>query len=243
MRFAEGHTNVLKSYGIKKVTSSNTEWFNDPGVYVIMVESLTGDEIYGGARLHVKGAEYMLPIEEAIGELDAKIFDLIGKHKENKTGELCGLWNTKGMSGSGLSIILIRVGIAKAGIYLAEKLNLKSLHTLAAPWTLKMVESVGFKKEENIGDKGTFPYPRPDLLATVFVIKDVSTLKSADQKERKNILDLRNNPKQTKLEDGPKGQIEVEYDLLTAPSISRISKKPLDRTGKINSTLKVKQYF
>ncbi|MBI2281420.1 MAG: hypothetical protein HYU68_12145, partial [Bacteroidetes bacterium] len=38
-RFAKEHENVLLSYGIKKVTSSSTNWFYDPDVFIVMVES------------------------------------------------------------------------------------------------------------------------------------------------------------------------------------------------------------
>jgi len=214
VRFAEGHANVLKSYGIKKVTSSGTLWFDDPGVYVIMVESLSGDDIYGGARLHVKNEKHLLPIEEALGKLDARIFDLIKWEKEHKTGEICGLWNTKGMSGSGLSIILTRVGVAEAGILFAKDLELRSIYILCAPWTVSMAKNTGFEIEKSIGNEGTFVYPRPDLLATVLTVKDIDTLKNAQVEERKHILDLRENPKQIKIENGPKGEIEVEYDLV-----------------------------
>lgn len=213
-RFNDGHTNVLESYGIKKVTSANTSWFDDEDVFVIMVESLSGDEIYGGARLHLKNKNFSLPIEEAIGEIDPNIYKLIGKYKENKTGELCGLWNSRMMSGSGLSVLLTRVGVAKAGILIANKLELESVYILCAPWTVKMVSNTGFKVEEAIGNKGTFAYPTPSLIATLLVVKDLQTLEFAKLEERKNILDLRMNPKQRKLELSPKGPIEVEYDLI-----------------------------
>lgn len=213
-KFAQGHADVLASYGIKKVTSANTEWFNDSGVYIIMVESPSGHKIYGGARLHLKNKNFLLPIEKAVGNLDSKIFNLIDQYGENRTGELCGLWNTKGMSGTGLSVLLTRVGVAEAGIFMAQKLELESVYILCAPWTVEMVKNVGFNVEESIGKKGTFIYPRPDLLATALVVKDLKTLKGAEDLERQNIFDLRTQPKQIKSEHGPKGKIEVEYDLL-----------------------------
>ena len=37
-KFAEGHANVLKDYGVTKVTSARTDWFFNPGVYVVLVE-------------------------------------------------------------------------------------------------------------------------------------------------------------------------------------------------------------
>lgn len=218
-RFSQGHSDVLKSYGIKKVTSANTNWFNDPKVYLIMVESYTGEKTFGGARLHLKNKDYKLPLEEALGELDPNIYKLISDNKSYKTGELCGLWNTKLMSGSGLSVILIRSGVAKAGMLILKRFNLKSLYTLSAPWTIGMVKEIGFTIEHDMGKDGTFEYPNSDLIATVLVLKDINTLKNAKLIERNSIVNLRDNPVQIKDENGPKGIIEVEYDLVTISEV------------------------
>lgn len=213
-RFAKGHADVLLSYGIKQVTSSSNDWFTDPCVYVIIVESSNGEETYGGARLHIKNNNIKLPIELALEKLDAKISQLINSTLSFKTGELCGLWNKKDMSGSGLSAMLIRTGVAKAGIFIGEKYKLQSLYTLSAPWTKHMVEKIGFTMEESIGNKGTFEYPRPDLIATILVLKDIKTLEKALPDEKNNILGLREHPIQKRKENSPMGTIEVEYDLI-----------------------------
>lgn len=212
-RFAKEHENVLLNYGIKKVTSSSTNWFYDPDVFIVMVESSSGEHLFGGARLHLKNAAFQLPLESAISELDPHIHNLINSNVAYKTGELCGLWNTKDMSGNGLSAILIRTGVAKAGIFIAEKYNLKSLYTLSAPWTINMVKKIGFTVEESVGNKGEFAYPKPDLIATVLVLNDIYTLKNAIPQEKKDIFNLRENPIQKRTENGPKGTIEIEYNL------------------------------
>lgn len=213
-RFAKGHEDVLLSYGIKKVTSSSTDWFTDPYVYLIMVESNCGKNIYGGARLHLKNKNFKLPIESALENIDPNISKLINAELSLKTGELCGLWNTKDMSGSGLSAMLIRTGVAKAGIFIAEKYQLQSLYTLSAPWTKHMVINIGFEVEKSIGNEGTFEYPRPDLIATLLALKDVENLKKALPNEKDSILGLRENPIQKRTENSPIGIIEVEYDLV-----------------------------
>ncbi len=218
-RFARGHENVLLDYGIKKVTSSGTSWFNDPDVFIVMVESVSGKELYGGARLHIKNKEHLLPIENAISKMDKRIHDLINPELAFKTGELCGLWNTKNISGNGLSAMLVRTGVAKAGIFIAEKYNLRSLYTLSAPWTIGMVKKIGFVVEESVGNKGEFAYPKPDLIATVLVLNDILTLKNAIQEEKEDIFNLRENPVQKRVENGPKGRIEVEYDLVIKNSL------------------------
>jgi len=218
-RFHKGHAEVLKSYGIKKVTSASIEWFSDPSVYFIMVESKSGNEIYGGARFHVKNNTHKLPIEDALGKLDPKIYDLVGTGNQNKTGELCGLWNSKMMSGSGLSILLTRAVVARAGITMAGLLDLKSVYILCAPWTVQMVKNTGFRIEKSIGNEGTFIYPTPDLIATLLVVSDISTLKTAKPEDRSLIFDLRLHPRQKKLEKSSKGPIEVEYDLMLPDSM------------------------
>ncbi|MDA9563140.1 hypothetical protein N9R81_00530 [Flavobacteriales bacterium] len=220
IRFSEGHSQVLASYGIKKVTSAEKEWFGDPKTYLILVESPCGKTTYGGARLQLKSREFKLPIEKAIGSLDPMIYDLMNDNQEFKTGELCGLWNAKIMSGSGLSVLLVRSGVARAGIFVARKFNIQSLYTLSAPWTINMVKEMGFTVEESIGKNGTFEYPSPDLIATILVLKDINSLEKASIKERKNIFDLREHPVQKKTENGPKGPIEVEYELINPGSNS-----------------------
>jgi hypothetical protein len=40
------------------------------------------------------------------------------------------------------------------------------------------------------------------------------TLDNADNFDRKAIFELRENPKQTRLEKGNKGEIEIEYNLI-----------------------------
>lgn len=218
-RFAKGHADVLLSYGIKQVTSSSNDWFTDSCVYVIMVESVNGEETYGGARLHIKNNNIKLPIELALEKLDSKISQLINPILSFKTGELCGLWNKKNMSGSGLSAMLIRTGVAKAGIFIAEKYKLKSLYTLSAPWTKHMVENIGFTTEESVGNKGTFEYPRPDLVATILVLEDIKRLEKALPDEKDSIMGLRENPIQKRQENSPIGTIEVEYDLIMKTNV------------------------
>jgi len=213
-KFAEGHRQVLISYGINKVTSSNLEWISNPEVYVILVESLIDNKILGGTRIHIANESQPLPMETALGKMDQKILDMVGQYKNDGTGELCGLWTSKETSGKGISILLTEAGVAEAGIALAKQLKLKSLFVLCAPWTVGMAQNAGFSIEDSVGDKGTFPYPKPDLLATLLVIKDIDKLEAATPTGRERIYDLRNNPRQKKIENGPKGDLEIEYDLL-----------------------------
>lgn len=213
IKFAEGHRYVLESYGVRQVTSANMTWLSNPGVYVIMVESVDDNRVIGGTRIHVANNIQPLPFVEALGSTDAKIKDVVEQYAARGTGELCGLWTDRESTGQGLSILLTDAGVAEAGIALAHQLKLNSLFVLCAPWTVKMAQNAGFVIQEEVGDKGTFPYPKRDLLATLLFIPDNEKLESANPVERERIYDLRRKPRQIKMEPGPKGQLEIEYDL------------------------------
>src|SRR5215469_15484998 len=90
--FVEGHTQVLTSIGVTKVTSSKHGWTRNPAAFVIIVESLDGKRVYGGARVHVAGGSEPLPIEEATAALDPAVIDLVWNYAQHGTGEICVLW-------------------------------------------------------------------------------------------------------------------------------------------------------
>lgn len=211
--FADGQDNVLKDFGIEKVTSSNRDWINNPNVFVFLVESEDGTEVYGGSRIHKKIKGDPLPIEGAIGEMDPKIHDKVLKDEPLGTGELCGLWNARKARGTGVSQALTKASVAKAGVTIANLIGVNILWVLCAPYTVKMVEQAGFKQIKDLGDDGIFPYPLPDLPATVLRLGDADDLSSADTENKSQILDLRKTPVQSKVEIGPKGEMMINYEL------------------------------
>lgn len=212
-RFSDGHEHVLDSYKIPKIATTDTSWFKNPSVFAIIVESITGDKTYGGARIHITNHTHKLPIQKALGSLDPNIHKIVNEYEVGKVGEICALWNSKEIAGKGYSELLTRAGVAKAGIVIANLLELNSLFVLCAPWTTKLVQEVGFRVEESVGNKGTFHYPKPDLLATLFIIKDLKELKLAKPIQRNSILDLREKPKQKRVEHTKSNELWVEYDL------------------------------
>lgn len=209
--YVEGHSKVLKIYGIAMITSAKVAWFDDSDTYVILVESETGDKIYGGARIQVAAGKFPLPIEDALTKFDPNIHGFIKHHTPLGTGELCGLWNSREVAGLGIgSIYLTRVGVA-----IATQMNLSTLYALCAPATVKNSNRVGFLIDERLGDKGTFFYPKEGLVATAVLLSDVSVLSTADPDEREKIFDLRQIPVQQKFEISPRGDgLEVNYDLI-----------------------------
>ncbi len=73
LKFIEGHRRVLSIYGLEKVTTNTDAWMYNPAIFVIVVESLDGQKLYGGARVQAADGIMPLPIEEATGEMDPKV--------------------------------------------------------------------------------------------------------------------------------------------------------------------------
>lgn len=207
--FVEGHTYVLTSIGVTKVTSSKIEWMYNPAVFVIVVESLNQKKIYGGARVHVAGGTEPLPIEQATGKLDASIFNMVWDYAQHGTGEICGLWNSREIAGYGIGSIFL----TRAAVAISSQIGLTSLFALCAPYTIKMAEIVGYRIETGIGNQGTFYYPKLDLLATSMILQDVDTLNSATDDERAAIFKLRSELNVVRTEQLRKKTIIIHYEI------------------------------
>ncbi len=208
-KFADGHMQVLKIFGITMITSANTEWFTDPNTYVIVVESEDGSKTLGGARIQIAGGKFPLPIETAVCDHDSSIYEMVKQYSLKGTGEFCGLWNSREVAGLGIgSMFLGRVAVA-----ITTQLKLTTLFGLCAPATVVNSSKIGFEIETRLGNNGTFYYPKEDLLATAVLIHDCVNLPTADSFERERIFDLRNNPRQKTLETVRKKEIEINYQI------------------------------
>ena len=193
VKFSEGHRKVLQFYGVTQVTSANLDWMNDPLVYVIIAQSFSG-EVLGGARVHVFGEDNSLPIEKAVCEIDRGIHNKVKAYALNRTGEICGLWNSKEVAGMGIGTLFLM----RAGISITSQIKLGSLFALCAEHTLAISTSKGFEIEKSLGNNGTFYYPKQNLVATALLMKDPNLLSNAEPKERDIIFDLRKNPQQVR---------------------------------------------
>lgn len=211
-RFIDGHRKVLEVHGVKKVTSANNAWAENPAVFVVIVESLDRTKVYGGARVHAAGGTQPLPIEEATGHMDSSIHDLVKDLSIEGTGELCGLWNSLEVAGLGVGSFFA----TRAGAVITQQIGIKSLFALCAPYTVRWAERVGCKIITDIGNQGTFYYPKLDLLATAVLLENTDTLEHARGSEQKKIMDLRKELQQvtTEVSPGRRIEVDVEYDLL-----------------------------
>jgi hypothetical protein len=205
--FIEGHTHVLTSIGVTKVSYSKNEWTKNPAAFVMIVESMDGKKIYGGARVHVAGGTEPLPIEQATGAMDPGIFDLVWNFAQEGTGELCGLWNSREIAGYGIGcIFLIRTAVA-----ISYQIGIQSLFALCAPYTIPPGEAVGMELERSIGKEGTFYYPKLDLVATTMILKDVPTMKKACEDDKNAIMKIRENLNITRVEVLRRKEITIHY--------------------------------
>jgi hypothetical protein len=208
--FIDGHTHVLASIGITKVTSSKNEWTTNPASFVLVVESMDGNKVFGGARVQVSGGNQLLPIESATSGLDPHVFELIWKYAQYGTGELCGLWNSREIAGYGVgSIFLIRAAIA-----ICSQIGIKSLFALCAPYTIKPVAACGMEQEKSIGNQGTFYYPKLDLVATTMLLKDINDLSKAEEEDKTAIFKIRENLNTVRNETLRKKEIMIHYETL-----------------------------
>ncbi len=216
-RFALGHKKVLEDIGVK-VTSGRNDWIADPFVYVMVVEDTANEnKVVGGARLHVANREKELPMVEAIGQVDDGIYPQVDVMVDDGVAEVCGLWNSNEIAGLGIgSNILVRICIA-----IAKQANLTKLVALVARHTLRKAIQKGFEVITTVGDEGKFNYPKLDLVATAIVLNDVEDLSKAIEYERIEILELRRRNFFVCTVKWPKGEFELEYQLLLS-SIQKI---------------------
>lgn len=210
-KYIEGHRRILEIHGVVKITSYRHDWVDDPHTMVILVEEQETGKVFGGARLQLRRSGIPLPIELALEKYDPKILSMVQDAERNGgTCELCGLWNSMEVAGMGIgSYILSRIGAA-----ISSQLPVSSIFVLCSPVTVRMGRRVGALVERTLGNNGLFYYPKDDLIATAMILGDCDTLIHADDNERELIFDLRRNPKQTRVESGPKGQFELDYDIL-----------------------------
>lgn len=210
-RFIEGHAHVLEVAGVKKVTSANHDWKYNPASFVIIVENKAGDKVLGGARLQCAGGTQPLPIEEATGDFDQRIFEVVKQYSQRGTAELCGLWNSREVAGLGIGAFFS----TRVGVVIAEQVGVESIFALCAPYTVKFAEKVGCRVLKSIGNNGTFYYPKLDLLASIVLLEDALTVTQAEEAEKERIFNIRKNLKQVYTEISPirSMEIDIHYDL------------------------------
>jgi len=205
-KFIDGHRRLLEiHFGLAKVTSSGADWVDHENTYIIVAESEDRQKVYGGARIQLADGKFPLPIESAIGKYDPKVHEMATEG----TCELCGLWNSIEVAGLGIGSIFM----ARVGVVIAQQLPVHSIFFLCAPVTVRIGKRIGGEIETGLGNNGNFFYPMDDFIATAMLIRDCKELSKAEPKEKERITELFANPNQKATETGPKGSLEIEYQL------------------------------
>jgi hypothetical protein len=214
LKFISGHRRVLSIYGIENITTNTEDWMYNPAIFVIVVETIDGEKLYGGARVQVADGIHPLPIEEATGDMDQKIYGIVKYFSQFGAAELSGLWNSKEVAGFGIgSLFPSRVAVA-----IADQIGIDVMFSLCSPTTVRFKDWIGGRQLVNIGNNGTFYYPKLDLIATALYSDDAINLSYAHPREREKILYLRQHPEHVAQEKSPfkNRLVNVHYALKIA---------------------------
>jgi hypothetical protein len=213
-RYIQGHRKVLSIYGIENITSNTDDWLYNPSIFVIVVESADGEKLYGGARVQAVDGITPLPLEEATGNMDSRVYEVVSNYARNGVAEASGLWNSREVAGLGIGSLFP----SRCAIVLLKQLGISTLLTLSSPATVRFNQWLGLRPLVEVGNKGTFYYPKLDLIATACVMEKATTLEDAHPREREKLLYLRSNLQCTILEKSPFKNlyVNVHYDLAIA---------------------------
>ena len=208
--FIKGHVKVLADYGISSITSNNTFWIENPFMYCIVVEDVITKELLGGIRIQIADGITPLPVEKAVGYMDARIYDVVKRFAfSGGVGELNGLWVSNKLKGVGMGPYLVRAAIASA-----SQLNFVTLIGICGENTLQMFINVGFLLENSLGKNGGFPYPSEDLTAHVVGILNAVSLETAASYDRNIMTVLRSNKVIDRIETNNNFISNISYNLL-----------------------------
>jgi hypothetical protein len=208
--FIVGHQKVLHVFDIANITSASVDWAFSNNSYIITIKRYPEDKIIGGARLQISNAESVLPIEDAVGEMDDDVFQYISSLRNEGVAEVCGLWNTREAAKLGIGSTFL----TRAALTVASQIKIKALVMLCAPSTVSMATNLGAKIIAELGNSGRFYYPKLDLVATAMIKTDIFDLSNVILEEREIINSLRVNPTQVQNNKSKNGTItEIEYDL------------------------------
>ncbi len=208
IQYINGHVKVLTDYGIANITSNNNQWINNPNIYCLGLRS-EKEELLAGIRIQLADGVNPLPIENAIGYADDKIYELVENYAINGgIGELSGLWVDNKLKGLSIGWYMVRASIASA-----NQLNFKTMIGICGDVTLKMFTNVGFVIEKGLGNNGQFYYPNEELIAHAVGILDAITLDNAANYDKKIMQSLRSNFIQIRTENDTGKDVEIAYNL------------------------------
>jgi acetyltransferase (GNAT) family protein len=216
-KYLKGHVKVLADFGITNITSNNNLWIDNPNIYCLIAEDNETNEMVGGIRIQLADGILPLPVEEAVGYMDTRIYKMVKHYALNGgIGELSGLWIDNRLRGLGVGVYMVRAAIASS-----SQLNFKTMTGICGDVTLKMFNNVGFVVDKSIGNKGQFYYPNDELIAHLVGILNAVTLEHAAEYDKKIMTSLRNNGIQKRIEKDTGKQVIIDYNI-KYPNIKKL---------------------
>jgi hypothetical protein len=206
----EGHKRVLHAYGIKNISSFNTDWFGRDDVILIVAMSADGNKMLAGTRLQSGDNPEDFPLYQAVGHMDEGLKPWLSNLLKDGTMELNGMWNSIELAGMGLGVEWM-VQSAMASMSL---LDLRNILALTSPVTRKMRDKMGWSIKDQFGDDGYFKYPNDKLLASIeqFVFPD--DLPKSQKDVRVFLEELWADPTGYVMNiKGPKGKLKVRFNI------------------------------
>lgn len=206
----EGHKRVLHAYGIKNISSFNTDWFGRDDVILIVAMSADGNKMLAGTRLQSGDNPEDFPLYQAVGHMDEGLKPWLSNLVKDGTMELNGMWNSIELAGMGLGVEwMVQSAMASMSI-----LDLRNILALTSPVTRKMRDKMGWSIKDQFGDDGYFKYPNDKLLASIeqFVFPD--DLPKSQKDVRVFLEELWADPTGYVMNiKGPKGKLKVRFNI------------------------------
>ncbi|PCJ82605.1 MAG: hypothetical protein COA49_00660 [Bacteroidetes bacterium] len=208
-QMVEGHKRVLRSYGIKKISSFNTDWIGRDDVILIAAISADGEKILAGSRLQSGPSPMGYPLFQAVGNKDDLIEPWINSIIPEGAMELNGMWNSIELAGMGLGFEwLVQSAMASMSM-----LDIRHLLALTSPVTRRMRDKMGWKIRGEFGEEGFFKYPTEKLRASIEQFIFPEYLQNAQPEVNVFLEELWAAPIGHEMSvEGPKGKLKVRFN-------------------------------
>lgn len=210
-RYFQGHLDLLQQFDMTGITSLGRDWFTNPHVQVMVIESLEDGMLLGGVRLHRADGHLALPTERALSfgpPLGPEVRNFVRDRLTEGIGEACGLWISRRLAKVGALPLLMSCSFA-----ITELLGVRSLLGSCGGYTLAAFQDLGYVIERSLGAEGTFIYPSPERTAYFLALRDTLTFADATAESRDMIFDLRRRPRQHRVLASPHAVLDLEMDL------------------------------
>jgi hypothetical protein len=204
-RYLQCHLDLVRQFDMTSITSVGHDWFTNPNVYVMEMESLADGELLAGVRLQRADGRHDLPTERAGGP---GVRDFVKDRLATGIGESCGAWVSRSLAKQG---VLQLLGCTTFAV--AEPLGVRLVLFSCGHYTLAAMHEIGCVLERSLGEEGTFTYPTPERTSYFMTVRDTHTCADATPEYRDLIFDLRRRLRQHRVLESPHAVLDVEVDL------------------------------